>query len=78
MDADRWRRVEAIYHSALARAPGERVDYLAEACGRDEELQREVESLLGQEVSGSGLIDYPAWEGASSLLKSPLESGTTG
>ena len=71
MDADRWRRVEELYHSARLRDPGERAAYLAEACGGDRELQQEVESLLRQDVSRSGPLDRPAWEGASSLLRSP-------
>ena len=70
MDADRWRKVEAVYHSARSRPPEERDAYLAEVCAEDPELQREVESLLDQDVSRSGLIDRPAWEAAPDLLKS--------
>ena len=71
MHAERWRRVEAVYHSARSRAPEERAAYLAETCAGDPELQREVESLLEQDVSRGGRLDRPAWEGASDLLKSP-------
>ena len=67
MDAQRWRKIEALYHAAREREPEERPAYLAEACGEDEELRREVESLLAQDVSGSGLLDHPAWEGEARL-----------
>ncbi len=46
MTPDRWKRVEALYHAALARPAGERVSFLAEACPDDEALRRDVESLL--------------------------------
>jgi len=43
---ERWREIERLYHAALERAAAERPAFLSEACGRDEELRREVESLL--------------------------------
>src|SRR5258708_8351020 len=46
MTPDGWKRVEALYHAALARPAGERVSFLAEACPDDEALRRDVESLL--------------------------------
>ena len=58
---ERWQQVDQLYHLALEREPGQRGAFLAEACAGDEELRREVESLLAQE--GSTLV-RPAWEGA--------------
>ena len=71
MTAERWQQVETLYHATLGREPGERVAFLAVACQGDEELRREVESLLAQDASGSHLLDNPAWEGAASLLGTP-------
>ena len=71
MDADRWRQVEVLYHSALKQEPDDRDAYLTEACEGNIELRREVESLLRQDISSTGFLDRPAWEGASILLKSP-------
>jgi serine/threonine protein kinase len=48
MAPDRFARIESVYHAARARAPEERAAYLADACGTDEDLRREVESLLAQ------------------------------
>ena len=41
-----WRRVEEIVHAALEHAPGERQAFVRDACGNDENLHAEVESLL--------------------------------
>jgi len=46
MDAQRWARIESLYHAALAKVPGKRGAYLAGACQDEPELRREVESLL--------------------------------
>ena len=41
-----WRRVEEIVHAALERSPGERLAFVRNACGSDDSLRVEVESLL--------------------------------
>src|SRR5271157_1179672 len=60
MDPARWRRIEEIYQAAAERQPEERAAFLAAACAGDEDLRREVESLLAQS-SGDGMLDRPAW-----------------
>jgi serine/threonine protein kinase len=49
MNAEKWKKVEAIFESAIERDPAERAAYLDEACGRDSALRREVESLLAHQ-----------------------------
>jgi hypothetical protein len=54
MDAQRWAIIESLYDAALAKEPGERSKYLADACRQYPELQAEVESLLrcaGEELN---------------------------
>jgi hypothetical protein len=46
VDTDRWQRAKDLFGSALEHEPGQRNAFLAEACGGDESLRREVESLL--------------------------------
>ena len=46
---DRWQEIESLYHSARERNPEERLAYLESACGADETLLREVESLLAND-----------------------------
>jgi eukaryotic-like serine/threonine-protein kinase len=43
---DRWHEIERLYHASRERRPEERHAFLESACGDDEALRREVESLL--------------------------------
>jgi serine/threonine protein kinase/tetratricopeptide (TPR) repeat protein len=49
MESERWHRVEQLYHTALELAEGERTAFLGGSCGNDDELRREVESLLAHD-----------------------------
>ena len=60
MTAPDYARVEELYHAALAAPPEARARYLAEACGGDETLRREVESLLGAHDAAGDFISTPA------------------
>jgi Tol biopolymer transport system component len=53
---DRWRRVSRIYHDALAESPSARDELIRRACQGDEELERDVRSLLAQ-ASGDSFLD---------------------
>jgi serine/threonine-protein kinase len=46
MSVTRWQQVESIAAVAIEHTPAERMEFLTGACGGDEALQREVESLL--------------------------------
>ena len=56
--------------------PVQRDSFLAEACGDDAELRRQVESLLATSKCDDGFLDSPAWCGAASLLEEPVASTT--
>src|SRR6478735_9111630 len=67
MTPERWREVEQVYQSTMDREPRLRAAFLSEACGNDEELRREVDSLL--ELNHSPvLVDEPAWQSVAELL----------
>ena len=70
MEQERWRRVEALYHSALERPPEYRVAFLGEACA-DPELRREVEALLAQ--PGDGILDHPVAQAVTGGWLGPYE-----
>jgi len=77
MSPERWQRLERIYQSAAETNPSDRGAYLREACAGDEELRREVESLLEQE-SRQGVLDHPVCDGLESLpvaQAEPLQPG---
>jgi eukaryotic-like serine/threonine-protein kinase len=44
--AERWRRIEELFHAALDLEPQARPPFLQQACGDDIDLIKEVESLL--------------------------------
>ena len=46
MSDPRWTTVDGLFEAALEREPHERAAFLREACGGNETLRREVESLL--------------------------------
>src|ERR1022692_3273968 len=50
MQADLWKRVEALYQAALAQPPEERAAFLLQACPDDPQLRGEVQSLLDQQA----------------------------
>ena len=47
-DSHRWRRIEELFHAALALPVDAREAFLARECGDDMKLRAEVESLLAQ------------------------------
>ena len=57
MVEDRWREIESVFHSARARKPEERRAYVESTCGDDDELRREVESLLANADGADGFME---------------------
>jgi serine/threonine-protein kinase len=69
MDPKRWQQIEQLYQAALEREPGERPAFLDEACQSDDELRREMESLLARsESSPQALPRRPAWQAVTKPL----------
>jgi eukaryotic-like serine/threonine-protein kinase len=68
MNAERWQQVNDLFHSAIERAPAERAAFLAQACRGDENLCREVKSLLTSHERTANFIELPAFEVAPELL----------
>src|SRR5687767_9314972 len=69
MTPERWQQVRGIFHSALQHAPAERSNFLTSACGGDEALRQEVESLLEADAKDGSFIDSPAYQAAAALLR---------
>ena len=57
MTPERYRKAGEIYHEALALTPDRRAEFLRHACGDDEDLRREVESLLAAHAEADGFIE---------------------
>src|ERR1051326_655659 len=74
MKPERWERIAQLYHEASERPAVQRSAFLAEACQGDEDLRREVESLLRQDVSQDGPLERVA-EDASRAWPCPTAIG---
>jgi eukaryotic-like serine/threonine-protein kinase len=66
--SERWQQVEQLYHLTLDQTADERADFLVNACAGDEELRREVESLLFYEDRAKDFIESPALDVAAKML----------
>jgi serine/threonine protein kinase/Tfp pilus assembly protein PilF len=68
MNDKRWAQIEQLYHSTLEKDERDRAAFLASASGGDEDLRREVESLLAYEDRADNFIESPAVEVAARLM----------
>jgi serine/threonine protein kinase len=68
MTPERWQRINELFHCALEREPAERAAFLDQACADDQELRREVESLIGSNENSDSFIDAPEFGAAAQLL----------
>jgi hypothetical protein len=53
MKQEHWQQIRDIFDGAIEHAPDERSRFLDEVCANDEEVRREVESLLAS-LDGAG------------------------
>jgi eukaryotic-like serine/threonine-protein kinase len=60
MAAERARRLEQLFHSALEHVEAERGAFIKSACGTDLDLLRDVESLLAHDKQAEHFIEAPA------------------
>ena len=79
MERERWENLVRLHSAALEQEESQRSGFLREACAGDEDLRREVESLLAYEKKGEGFMETPALEAAAKELageKMALAPGT--
>ncbi len=65
MDAKRWMQIKEVYDRSLDLSGDERAGLLAEACGGDDDLRREVESLLAAHNDAGSFLQSPAVKAAA-------------
>ena len=70
MTPERWRAVDTILQRALACEPARRRTFVADACAGDEDLVREVSSLLAAHDPTDEFLEHPAAE-ALGMLAAP-------
>src|SRR5215475_512141 len=74
MNPDRWRQIGQLYHTALELEPAAHAAFLDKACDGDDELRREVESLLHAHEQADGFI---AGKVAGALAEMAAQRQTT-
>jgi serine/threonine-protein kinase len=62
MTPERYKEVGQLYRAALEVEPERRAAFLAQACGDDEALRQEVESLLGLRRSAIICLINQLWK----------------
>ena len=73
MTPERWRAVDTILKAALACEPARREAFVADACGGDADLRREVASLLAAHDSRDhAFLERPAADAIAALGTPPL------
>jgi serine/threonine protein kinase/tetratricopeptide (TPR) repeat protein len=75
---DHWRTVERLYHEALAQPVERRAAFLMEACADDEQLRREVESLLARGASADTVFTRGPAAAAAGLVSDVDRSISSG
>src|SRR5215471_17249771 len=76
MNAERWHQVKQLLDEAISLDPSRRDVLLANRCSTDEELRREVESLLASnKQAGTGFLKMPAIDLKAAVVAAPARSG---
>ena len=76
--SERWRRVERVYLSALARKDVERSALLDDLCGGDETLRHDVESLLRVQPAARSFLDTGAMAVAAEIMRGEVGTDLIG
>src|ERR1700730_13954279 len=61
MERERWGQVEQIFHAALQVEESRRSELVRQSCAGDEDLRREVESLLAHHSESASFIETPVF-----------------
>lgn len=73
MNVRRLKQIEEIHNAALETALAEREAFFQSRCGHDEELRREVESLISFDNTFDSLLDVSIESLAAEMFSEPQE-----
>ena len=76
--SDSWQQIQGLFHAALSLGGEERNAYLAQQCVGDDELRREVESLVAASEERGGLFERPVLSLGMRVLSSEPAEDLTG
>jgi serine/threonine-protein kinase len=78
MPDERWEKIKNLYDQALEMDSGARRQFLADACGQDEELRREIDSLLDANEKNDYFLEKVVGHAAADLIANPPASALPG
>ncbi len=78
MDAERWAKIDNLLDQTMERPPETRADFLATACAGDDELRREVESLLDAHAGSASFLSTLALDLAARQLAGEKQASLVG
>jgi len=78
MESENWSRIEHLYYAALERDPKSRAAFLDEVCAGDEELRRELMSLLASAAQAGNFLATPVAEVLAKAIAGEPTSSSIG
>src|SRR5215469_14337366 len=78
MKTERWEKAIDLFQAALERAPEERAAFLDESCHDDQDMRREVESLLTSHERAENFIEVPAFKAAPEFVPNDIANALIG
>lgn len=61
MNPERWQKLDELFHSALERDPVEREAFITEVCEGDEDLTKELYSMIAHHEQARSFMESPAY-----------------
>src|SRR5262245_8207171 len=78
MNGERWRQIEKLYYGARKCDASRRAAFLDQSCAGDEELRREVESLLASDAEAGAFLATPALKVAADEIDAEQDQSLLG
>ncbi len=78
MNGERWQEIEALFQQAAELTAPQRRPFLDRACNGDDELRRQVESLLAADGAADGFLEQPALEALDAPPTDGAETASAG
>ena len=75
MTPERYARIVELFDAASDKSSGERAAFLAQACGDDTELRRQVEAMLAADKETDGMLARPPGDIANEMVAAGGPSG---
>lgn len=72
VNPERWKQIDDLIQATLELPEPERISFLRNACGDDDALKQEVESLINARRNAGSFLESPAIGAASPTFANPI------